>query len=89
MLLLILNLCAYAVSAQQMYAIYQAYSAAGCTGNIINTAGYANNFCIVDGNDSLKYTCNNNIVTDSRYTGSTTCTGSPTSSNTFPPTCTG
>ena len=90
MLLLVLLMLCICIIINAQYVIYQEYSASGCTGSVIYTAGFTNNFCIYDGDsDSRIYTCSNNTVTEYKYASSTVCTLIPTSTYTFPTTCLG
>jgi len=63
----------------QSYVLYHSYAAAGCIGTKVATVGYVQGACIDAGttSDSDIYTCSNNIPYDSIYTGSATCTGTP------------
>jgi hypothetical protein len=61
------------------YVNYQAYATADCTGPTIALGTIVQGACS-DDNDyvhSESFTCSNNIAYQNKYTGSSTCSGTP------------
>ena len=77
MLLVVLMLCTCAVISAQVVN-YQQYSGSGCAaGNESTTTGWVSNACLTGTSSSNKYTCVNNVPYSNSYTGSGTCSNTP------------
>ena len=72
----------------QSYVIYQAYATTGCTGTATSTTANVQNACVASSGSSDMYSCSNNVPYDNYYSGTTTCTGLSSSSDSLPVTCT-
>ena len=80
MLLVVIMLCTCAIIGAQTYAVQNTYSTATCTGTTSISSYQLLNNCFDSNPDSYKFTCSNNAVSFNEYSGSTTCSGSPLSS---------
>ena len=72
------------------YVIYKYYAITGCAGNVTKTIAYVQGACYAYGSTTptsdISF-CTNNVGYYNYYSGSKTCTGTPTL-NSYPTTCT-
>lgn len=86
-------LCACAVvnaqnSINKPVVYYSEYSAVDCAaGTELLTALYVQNVCDGYGGNGTKYTCTNNVPSYNSYVADPTCTGTISSTNPLPSTC--